>query len=330
MPAMLFEFVSSPHFNFLTSFGQQFDIPVQGDTLVIPPSLGTGTIRKIDLGPEFKLLIHQYTLNDELILKRLPSEQPYDLISIIFHVNDVPARLSTPGSDVVLSRTTEFAVQIASADLTSTIHFPAHVPISYTVVGLSSATLRELLQIDAPSPVLQSMLNRVPGFLVYERLDADVLTSLRQLTDNQREDELTSFFYRIKVQELVYQVIDRLLRRDAGQHQPVVPADTDRLFSVRTAILTDLAAPPRLPQLARMVGMSQTRLKDLFRQVFGTSIYAYFQQARIEEAALLLRQRKHSVAEVGYRLGFENMSHFSRLFQKHKGIAPKKYAGGYD
>ncbi len=327
---MLFEFTSGPRFNFLTSFGQQFGIPVQDNTLVIPPGMGTGSIRMIDLGPEFKLLIHQYTFNEEFILKRLPSEQPYDLISIIFHVNDGPARLSTPGNDVTLSRTTEFAVQIASADLDSTIRFPAHVPIHYTVVGLSSVTLRHLLQIDAPSPILQAMLNQVPGFLVYERLDPDVLMSLRQLTDTRRGDALAAFFYRINVQQLVYQVIDRLLRRDAGQHRPLAPADTDRLFRVRTAILTDLAIPPQLPQLARMAGMSQTRLKDQFRQVFGTSIYAYFQQARMEQAALLLRQEGCSVAETGYRLGFENMSHFSRLFKKHKGITPKKYAGGYD
>lgn len=327
---MLFEFVSGPDFDFLTSFGQQFGIPVQNDTLEIPPGMGTGAIRRVDLGPAFKLLIHQYTLNEEFTLKRLPSAQPYDLISIIFHVNDIPARLSTPGRDLPLSRTTEFAVQIASADLDSTIHFPAHVPINYAVVGLSSVTLRQLLQIDAPGPLLESMLNRAPGFLVYERLDPDVLTTLRQLIDSRRTDVLASFFYRINVQELVYQVIDRLLRRDAGPHRPIAPADTDRLFRVRAAILTDLSTAPQLPQLARQVGLSQTRLKDQFRQVFGTSIYAYFQQARMEEAALLLRQGDYSVAEVGYRLGFENMSHFSRLFQKHKGVTPKKYAGGYD
>jgi AraC-like DNA-binding protein len=46
----------------------------------------------------------------------------------------------------------------------------------------------------------------------------------------------------------------------------------------------------------------------------------------MEEAAFLLRQAKHTVSETGYELGFSNLSHFSRLFEKHYGITPKKFS----
>jgi AraC-like DNA-binding protein len=46
----------------------------------------------------------------------------------------------------------------------------------------------------------------------------------------------------------------------------------------------------------------------------------------MEEAAFLLRQTGYSVSEVGYGLGFTNLSHFSRLFQRHYNINPKKYS----
>ena len=45
----------------------------------------------------------------------------------------------------------------------------------------------------------------------------------------------------------------------------------------------------------------------------------------MEEAAFLLKQASISVSDVGYELGFSNLSHFSRLFQRHYGITPKKY-----
>jgi AraC-like DNA-binding protein len=72
--------------------------------------------------------------------------------------------------------------------------------------------------------------------------------------------------------------------------------------------------------------MSETKLKQLFKQTFGSTVYDYYQQARMEEVAFLLKQGKRSVAEVGYEMGFSNLSYFSRLFEKHYGLHPKQYS----
>ncbi|MBT2622581.1 helix-turn-helix domain-containing protein [Chryseobacterium sp. ISL-6] len=55
-------------------------------------------------------------------------------------------------------------------------------------------------------------------------------------------------------------------------------------------------------------------------------IYDYYQHLRMKEAARLLRDEKLSVSEAGYQMGFENLSHFSRVFEKHIGQKPKKYS----
>ena len=103
-------------------------------------------------------------------------------------------------------------------------------------------------------------------------------------------------------------------------------ADAERLLQVHNHLLTDLSTPPVLRELAQQAAMSETKLKQLFKQTFGSSVYTYFQQARMKEAAFLLKQGQHSVAEVGYELGFSNLSHFSRLFEKHYGLHPKRYS----
>lgn len=72
--------------------------------------------------------------------------------------------------------------------------------------------------------------------------------------------------------------------------------------------------------------MSVSKLTDRYKQVFDHSIYDYFQKAWMDEAGHLLRQGGCSVAETGHRLGFSNMSHFSRLFKKHHGSTPKRFA----
>jgi AraC-like DNA-binding protein len=102
-------------------------------------------------------------------------------------------------------------------------------------------------------------------------------------------------------------------------------ADAEKLIAIRNIILADLSKLPSIHTLAITVGMSETKLKLLFKQTFGDTIYNYYQKVRMEEAAFLLKQAAYSVSEVGYQLGFSNLSHFSRLFQRHYGSTPKKY-----
>jgi len=100
-------------------------------------------------------------------------------------------------------------------------------------------------------------------------------------------------------------------------------SDAEKIYQVRSAILSDLSRTPVLSQLANEIGISLTKMKDLFRQIFGDSIYNYYQSARMTQAAELLNRL--SVSEVGYRVGFTNLSHFTRLFEKHHQIKPKRY-----
>lgn len=98
------------------------------------------------------------------------------------------------------------------------------------------------------------------------------------------------------------------------------------LYKLRALILQDLRVPPSLPALAAQAGMSESKLKRLFKQVFGQSIYQYYQRFRLQQAARMIREQQLSITEVGYSLGFTNLGHFAKVFEQQFGITPKKYA----
>jgi AraC-like DNA-binding protein len=206
--------------------------------------------------------------------------------------------------------------------------FPANAEIDYIVIVASVSKLKTLLNINKPNCAVQTILSGTSGFLFYESMCCDVEIKLKQLKASHEENELTSFYYKIKVEELVYLVFEKLLKRETKQHSPVNEADIDKLFLIRSAVLSDLSMPPRLKHLAKMSCLSETKMKNLFKQVFGEGIFSYFQKARMEEAAFLLKHGGCSVSETGFRLGFINLSHFTRLFEKRYGVNPKKYSYG--
>lgn len=323
---MYFEFTVNDSFDFLTSFAEKFAVDIENDELKIPVGFGQGSIKRINLEHRFKLIIHQYKLNEDFILKRLGSETPNDMLTIIFNNNDSPVSLLSNGNnEIEFSRNNASAIQIASSDLDSLTRFPANTEIYFAVINIEKSALNSLLNILEPGGIAQHVLSKNSGFLYYESMTLDIQKTLKELTVYEQLSKLKNLFYRIKAAELVFLLFDKLLQRETIRHSQINQADIDQLFAIRTSILEDLSVNPQLPILSEQSGMSETKMKSLFKQVFGDSIYNYYQKARMEQAAFLLKQRKLSVSQTGYQLGFSNLSHFSRLFEKYHGIKPKRY-----
>ena len=323
---MIFDFAPGEKFNFLAAFAQRVGTSLQDNTLTLPTSLGIGSIKRVRLTPDFSLLIHKYVLIEELILRRTAADNSADRVNVLFQLHAGPTQQPDNAPPTDTDRRDEYTIRITSPDINSELRFPPNRPIFFTVLSMARPALHNLLRINKMNGVVEQILAGKQGFLFYETMNADAQKTLKTLVTVDTQPALSEFRIWIQVQELLYWLFDRLLARETIRHRPVHRSDAEQLERVRAAVVTDLSTPPQLPELAKLAGMSISKLTDLYRQVFGDSIYDYFQKARMDEAAYLLRQGGFSVSEVGYRLGFSNLSHFSRLFEKHQGSTPKRYA----
>jgi len=323
---MTFEFLVHPEFNFVKSFGENFTIPVFKDGLKMPASMGKGYIKQIDVQAGLKLVLHHYTLKQDFHLKRKAPEGNYDLISIVFNSNEIPTN-ATPDrqSAIQFLKNNGSSIQIASSALGTETFFPAGSEVNFGVIGIKRQVLCSLLRIDQVSGPLETILRGDGLFFYHEKMNPEVQRTLKQLSEINDQNKLSDLYYDIKVHELIYLLFDKLLARGIEKQSPINKSDVDKLSAIRTAILADLSLPPKLNSLAKMAGMSETKMKQLFKQTFGDTIYNYYQNERMREAGFLLKHAGYSVSEAGYQLGFSNLSHFSRLFEKHYGLTPKKY-----
>jgi len=102
--------------------------------------------------------------------------------------------------------------------------------------------------------------------------------------------------------------------------------DIKAIYAIKSRLQSHLEDPPDIAALARGAGMSEPKMRKLFRQTFGKGVFEYYQSMRMQEAARLLKDKRLTVSEVGYQLGFTNLSHFTRVFEQHTGMKPKKYS----
>ncbi len=326
---MIFEFSVNSTFNFVSSFAEKLQVAVHKNRLTIPSSLGQGYIKKIDVDPDLKFILHHYTLNQPFQLRRLANDEKNDMISIVFNSHEIPSN-QTPDKESAVDflKTNGSAIQIASSSLGTESFFPSGNEVHFAVISIKKQFLSSLLQIDKKNKLMENILAGDTTFFYHENMTAEVQRILKQLLDIDENNELNYLVHRIKILELLLLVFRQLMRRDSDQQSSVNKADIETLYTIKASISADLSVPPLLKKLAKSAGMSETKMKQLFKQVFGDTVYNYYQKLRIEEAAFLLKQVGYSVSEAGYKLGFSNLSHFSRVFEKHYGLKPKKYSAG--
>ena len=123
---------------------------------------------------------------------------------------------------------------------------------------------------------------------------------------------------RLKVMELLYNVMDcskNIFRQMLQLRQPV---KTD----IHRVVEENYTSPISLEELAYLSGRSLSSFKRDFQSIYGETPAKWIREKRLSKARQLLQSSQMSVADVAYSLGFENPTHFSRIFKQQYGISP--------
>lgn len=100
--------------------------------------------------------------------------------------------------------------------------------------------------------------------------------------------------------------------------------DIERMHYAREIIINNLATPCSLIDLARKVGTNEFKLKKYFKAIFGTTVFGYWNDLKMNEAKLKLLNEKVNISEIAEYLGYKSSNHFSTAFRKHFGYTPSE------
>lgn len=102
------------------------------------------------------------------------------------------------------------------------------------------------------------------------------------------------------------------------------PDDREKVIQTQNLIANSYHLDWTISKLARQVGLNERKLKEGFRHMVGNSVRAYLREVRLEAAARLLLDGE-SVTQAALSVGFESLSHFSKIFAAAKGVPPSRY-----
>ena len=215
-------------------------------------------------------------------------------------------------------------VRIFPYAIRQTLHFKKNTRVSHVSISVSAAYLRGFLKEEAQH--FGYLFDSANNFWIEELMTDDILRTVNDLVKRDGPGSMTSFYYKMKATELLYHLFTSLKNRARSGGLRLNAKDISAVYQVRDKMVSSLSRPSYNAELKQIAGMNELKLRKIFTQVFGVGIYEYYQHLRMKDAARLLREERISVSEVGYRMGFENLGHFTKIFERHIGKKPKQYS----
>lgn len=172
--------------------------------------------------------------------------------------------------------------------------------------------------------LMQALLNRLleinpdRELSIYDPRSYDNSTELMR---NLAQQITFPFALEAESQAIIHQLMSRFLATAESK----IPNFEKRLIRVLDYIDEHIQRTISIDELADLIFLSKDHLIRLFKKHMNDTPVKYMNQKKIEKAQLMMLIDNSSIQELSFKLGFENISYFNRLFKKMTGETPTSY-----
>ncbi len=327
-----FDFAYTDYEQLINNLAQRLNVPVINNTLIFPELIATGSLTFVKLPNGIHVNIINCKMNqDWLICRRKIKEEFYTLR---FHELTIPDTLEIRIGD---ERLRESNTTRSIAYLTNSLSDWAYLGATGTIykgidVLFDAKWLADYLGVKQIDDVLSTYLSLQVENVHREPLDSEYRRLIQEIVEVEDNNPMRRAVIQNRVMLLVERFFLRIYerRKNAYFNIPLSKTDIDRVMQVESLLTRDIFEPaPTISQLARMVSISESKLKKDFKIIYGVPVYEYFQKVRMQAARDKLLAGGHSVKEVAMELGYSNLSNFTIAFKKEFGLLPSKLLAAY-
>jgi AraC-like DNA-binding protein len=157
----------------------------------------------------------------------------------------------------------------------------------------------------------------------------EIISILSSLKTSTHTGFCEKLFLESKVLELLVLQLSQFeqLKNGDTKHQ-LKKDELDKMYEVREILTNNMQSQFSLRTLAHMVGTNEFNLKRNFKDAFGTTVYGYLNQYKMEQAKSILIEKDITIAELAQKMGYKYATHFSSAFKKYFGYLPNKIRSG--
>lgn len=303
---------------------EQFGTSVINDGFTIPSSIGSGYFKQYYPLPWLTLTYISFVAYEPITMIRRSVENS-KWIPVMFYINEHKHEQIIGTSTKTVGVDTLDGIFMPSSSIPTEWSFPPKKRYENITLTFNKDWIEK---IDAAHETyIGRLLQSDKAFYLFET----ITPAMQQVLDNIKstteiDNPFSTLHLHGKTMELLTMFLEKLEKRSEVKSLANLNLnDVESVFRVRRQILQSLSNVPSIPELAREANMSSSKLQKCFKQVIGKAIAEYALSEKMEWAKRLLSTRLYSVSEVGYKVGYTNLSHFTEAFCKYHRMKPKQY-----
>jgi AraC family transcriptional activator of pyochelin receptor len=131
-----------------------------------------------------------------------------------------------------------------------------------------------------------------------------------------------------KVPELLLLSLQHIVRDTAAMKVSLRDADLRKIQHAKEYIILHMDNPGTLKELAHEVGINDFKLKNGFKQMYGTTVFGLLLEERMKKARALLQDSDMTIQEISTMTGYKNLSNFTAAFKRKFGYPPSAMKNG--
>jgi AraC-like DNA-binding protein len=322
-----FDYSYTDYEQLIHDLARRLNTSVVNNQLVFPENIASGSLIFVKLPNGIHVNIINCKMNQDWLLCRRKIREEY--YTLRFHELTIPDTLEIR---IGKERLKESHTSRSIAYLTNTLSDWAYLGAKGTIykgidVLFDANWLGGYLGVKNIDDVLSAYLSLQVENVHTEPLDSEYRRLMQEIVEVEDNNPMRLAIIQNRIMLLIERFFIRIYerRKNSFFNIPLAKTDIDRVMQVEAALTRDIFEPaPTISQLAKMVSISESKLKKDFKLIYGVPVYEYFQKLRMQAAKDKLLTGSHSVKEVAMELGYSNLSNFTIAFKKEFGLLPSK------
>lgn len=327
-----FDYSYTDYEQLMDDLAQRLHVRVENNKLVFPEQIASGSLIFAKLPNGIHVNIVNCRMNQDWFLCRRKIREEF--YTLRFHELTIPDMLEIR---IGKERLKESHTSRSIAYLTNTLSDWAYLATRGTVykgidILFNASWLAGFLGLANIDDTLSTYLSLQVDNVHTEPIDSEYRRLIQEVTEVEDDNPMRLAIIQNRIMLLIERFFLRVYERGKNSfiNLPLSKMDIDRMMRVEGMLTRDIFEPaPTISQLAKMVSISESKLKKDFKLIYGLPVYEYFQKIRMQAAKDKLLSGDHSVKEVAMELGYSNLSNFTIAFKKEFGLLPSKLLHAY-
>lgn len=197
-----------------------------------------------------------------------------------------------------------------------------------TTIAITAQRFSELTQLYPELfEQLQKRYTNEKNFILHPKslfITLEISNLLQQIENSHLMGNAAKAYCDTKILELLILYISKAVQPPKKILHCKTATDINKIHEAGFFITQNIQNSFSLQEVAKRVGLNENKLKYGFKEVFGTTVFGYLFDYKMQLAKQLLTDTDKSVSEIATLCGYDYPSHFSTSFKRKWGVSPQE------